>query len=408
LSKKSPFEPLTVGYDWEMAVLKKTTQSIGTERINELSNEIRNKIPWAQVGMDIDLLELRMGVISNWTEFKKKNRILLDVIKQVIHKKDLTLLPVGARPTEQMPIGSHIHIGTITDFTEAVRTANMMVKYIPCFVALGCNSPFSRFDMGEFKSYRIIYNAERCSFPNEIRIPELARETWGEDVSVKLPRKPTIEIRCIDSCSDFDLLEELVALLAGLLYGLSKTNYKIKEMREVMKWQPINRFWAAKYGLQATLKWHGEEKPVTEIFSEIFTIAREGMKIFGGAPEDLSIISKMINKRQTQADFLKILAKLDSDPTSLLRTIMNILPGEDFFKQYLKKAKKLKPMRFPSIEEFILSKITRDVPYINLYICTPLSPYHLNKVLTKLEKENKITTRISPYEGKLYSRTDIP
>lgn len=408
MSKKSPFKPLTAGYDWEMAILKKTTQSIGTEKIIELANQIRNKIPWAQVGMDIDLLELRMGAISSWQEFKEKNRILLDNIKQVSHKRNLTILPVGARPTEQMPIGAHIHIGTITDFTEAIKTSNAMVKYIPCFVALGCNSPFSRFDMGEFKSYRIIYNAERCSYPNEIRIPELARATWGEDVSVKLPLKPTIEIRCIDSCSDFDLLEELVALLSGLLYGLSKQKYRIKEMRDVMKWQPINRFWAAKYGLQATMKWDGEDRPVTEIFPEIFTIAREGMKIFGSAPEDLTIINKMLKKSQTQADFLIKLTKLDSDPASLLRTMMNILTEEDFFKYYLKKAKKLSPKKSPSIEEFILSKITKDVPYLNIYICTPLSPFHLNKVLTKLEKENKITSRISPYEGKLYSRTDIP
>lgn len=407
MSKKNPFHPLTVGYDWEMAVLKDTTESAGETEIKKIANEIRRQIPWTRAGMDIDLLEVRMEIIADWHEFKEKNRMLIDCARKISKRKGFIILPIGARPTEQMPIGSHIHIGTIADFTDATRIANAMIKYVPCFVALACNSPFSRFDMGEFKSYRIIYNAEWCSFPNEMRIPRLARGGWGEDVQVRLPRKPTIEIRCLDSASDINLMEEYVVLLAGLFYGVGKRAKSMKEEKDIMKWQSINRFRAAKDGLQAIFHWNGEEKPVTEIFSEIFFIAQEGLEAFGASLDDLEIIQKMLKKKQTQSDFLLTFIELDRDPPSLLRIISNVLSKGDAFKVYLKKAKRL-PLKKPlPLEDFILSKITKDVPYFHLYLLSPLPPFYLNRILTRFEKEGRITYKVLPYEGKVYSRTDL-
>ncbi len=407
MSRKNPFHPLTVGYDWEMAVLRNTTESVGMDEIKKIANEIRRKISWARAGMDIDLLELRMEIVSDWNEFREKNRILIDCAKKIAKRKGFTILPIGARPTEQMPIGSHIHIGTITDFTEATRIANTMMKYVPCLVSLACNSPFSRFEIGEFKSYRVIYNAEWCSFPIEMRIPQFSRGGWGEDVQVRLPTKPTIEIRCLDSASDIDLMEEYVALLSGLLYGVLKREKETRKEKDVIKWHSINRFRAAKYGLQAVFHWDGEEKPVSDIFSDIFSIAQEGLEVFGASLDDLSIIKRMLKKRQTQADFLLMLTELDKDPFSLFKTITNTLTKEDVFKIYLKKAKQL-PLKKPlSLEDFILTKITKDVPYFHLYLLSPLPPFYLNRILNKLEKTGRITKRILPYEGRVYSRTDL-
>ena len=407
MSNKNPFHSLTVGYDWEMAVLKNTTESVGEDEIKKIANEIRRKIPWARAGIDIDLLELRMDIISDWQEFKEKNTTLIEFAMKIAKRKGFTIIPIGARPTEQMPIGSHIHIGTVTDFTDATRIANGMIKYVPCLIALACNSPFSRFDIGEFKSYRIIYNAEWCSFPIEMRIPHLARGGWGEDVQVRLPRKPTIEIRCLDSTSVINLMEEYVALSAGLMYGVGMRMKKIKEEKDIMKWQAINRFRAAKDGLQAIFHWDGEEKPVSEIFPEIFSLANEGMKIFGASQDDLKITKRMIKKRQTQADFLLMFTELDRDPVSLFKTISNVLSVENAFKEYLRKAKKL-PVKKPLLmEDFILSKITKDVPYFHLYLITPFPPFYLNKILKRLEKDKKIVSRVSTYEGILYSRTDL-
>jgi len=407
LSRKHPFHSLTVGYDWEMAVLKKTTESAGEDEIVKIADEIRKKLPWARTGIDIDLLELRMTIGSNWDEFKEKNRTLIACARKIATKKGYTILPIGARPTEQMPIGSHIHIGTIPDFTDAIRITNAMIPYVPCLVALACNSPFSRFDIGKFKSYRVAYNAEWCSFPVEMRIPQCARGGWGEDVQVRLPRKPTIEIRCLDSASDITLMEEYTALCAGLLYGVVKRAKKMKAERNMIEWHSMNRLSAAKDGLQATLYWYGENKPVTAIFSEIFSIAYEGMEIFGASVDDLKIIKQMISKRQTQSDFLKLFIELDNDPASLFRTLMTVLSDDNAFKTYLKKAKKL-PVRKPlSLEEYILSNITKDVPHFHLYMLSPLPSYHLSRLLRKLEAEGKIISTFSPYEAILYTKTDL-
>jgi len=407
LYRKSLFTPLTVGYDWEMAVLKDTAESAGEKDIREIADEIRRKLPWARAGIDIDLLELRMVAVSNWNEFKEKNRALVECAKEIAKRMGYTILPIGARPTEQMPIGSHIHIGTVIDFPDAVKISNAMIKYIPSLIALGCNSPFSRFDIGKYKSYRIIYNAENCSFPNELRIPKFARGGWGEDVQVRLPRKPTIEIRCLDSLSDVNLMEEYVALLAGLLYGLGKNLLNSRVRGEMVRWHSINRFRAAKDGLQTIFYWNGGEVPAVETFREIFHLAEEGIERFGASAGELKIINEMLRKRQTQSDFLLLFTELDKDPPSLFRTITNVLTGGDGFKKYLRKAKKLPVKKPPSIKDFILSHITKDVPYYHLYILTPLTPFYLNRILNRLEKEGKIVSVVSSSEGELYSRTDL-
>lgn len=402
--KTNPFEPITVGYDWEMALLKETTESVGMDAIRKIANEIRGKIPFARVGMDIDLLELRMEIQSDWKTFKEKNRILIDCAKKIAKRNGYTILPLGARPTEQMPIGSHIHIGTITDFTDATRIANAMIRYVPCLIALACNSPFSRLSLGQFKSYRIIYNAEECSLSNEIRIPRFAQGGWGEDIQVRLPEKPTIECRCLDSASDINLMEEYVALLAGLLFGIGKKSTGMRNKENEIKDASINRFRGAKHGLQAFFIWNDKETPVTDIFPEIFSLAQEGLESFGASLDNLKTIKKMLRKRQTQSDFLMMLSEIDRDPSSLLRTIMNIYSDENAFKQYLEKARKL-PLRKPIVlEDFILSKITKDVPYNHLNLLTSLPPYYLNRILEKFEKEGKIISRVLPYEGKVYTR----
>lgn len=407
MARHHTFHPLTVGYDWEMAVITKTTESAGEDEIMKIANEIRRKLPWARAGIDIDLLELRMDVAYGWQEFKEKNRILIDCARKIAAKKNYQIIPIGARPTEHMPIGSHIHIGTAPDFTQAIRITNAMIPYVPCLIALACNSPFSRLSIEEFKSYRIMYNAEWCSFPIEQRLTRAARGGWGEDVQVRLPGKPTIEIRCLDSSSCISLMEEYVALLTGLLYGIMRRRPRRTKEKDSAALHSLNRFRAAKDGLQAVLHWHGEEKGVTEIFKEIFSIADEGMRKFGACVDDLKTIMTMLKKRQTQADFLNLFISIDSDPSSLFRSIANVLADDCAFHTYLKKARTLPKGKSFTLGEYVLSWITKDVPYFNLYLLTPLPPYYLNQLLRRLKREGKITSRISPYEGYLFTRTDL-
>ena len=390
-----------------MAVIKNTTESAGEDEIVKIANEIRKQLSWARAGIDIDLLELRMDVAYSWGEFKEKNRILIDCARKIAARKKFEIIPIGARPTEEMPIGAHIHIGTVPNFTDAVRISNAMIPYVPCLVALACNSPFSRLSIGEFKSYRVIYNAEWCSFPIEQRLLRLARGGWGEDVQVRLPEKPTIEIRCLDSSSSITLMEEYVALLAGLLYGVARRPLPRAGEKDGMAYHSINRFRAAKDGLQAVLNWEGDEKPVAEIFKEIFKLADEGMNQFGASVDKLTTIQAMLRKRQTQADFMKLFISLDNDPPSLFRTIATVLADDNAFLHYLKKARTLPKGKPFDLEGYILSRITKDIPCSNLSLLTPLPPYYPNQLLKRLEKEGKVTKRISPYDGYRYTRTDL-
>jgi len=400
------FRPLTVGYDWEMAVLQETMESAGEKEIVRLANELRTLLPWSRVGIDLDLLEARLGIIRDWQELLDKNRSFFREAKKLAGRKNYLIFPLGARPTEQMPIGSHIHVGSVYDYPAAVVLANQMTKYVPCFVALMCNSPLSRFEVGEYKSYRVAHDAEWCSSPQPLHHPRFARPSWGEDTSVKIPFKPTIELRCGDSTSDPRLMCECTVLAAGVMYGLSH-NLKVNSFEcdpDEFFWNSVNRWRAAKYGLQATFHWDGGEKPVTEILKEMLNLAAEGLNLLGAEIKDLTTIAKMIEKRQTQADFILTLYELDKDPHRLLRTIATIFQDEEAFGKYLDMAPILPPVAPMDIRDHILSKIAIGSRIGELSFFSPLAPWDLDRVLEELERDGLIEVQYDPIWGRMYSR----
>ena len=400
------FHPLTMGYDWEMAVLQESMESAGEKEIARLANELRTLLPWSRVGTDVDLLEARLGTISSWQELLDKNQVFFRAAKKLAHRRKFLIFPLGARPTEQMPIGSHIHIGTVHEYPLATALANRMIKYVPCFVALMCNSPLSRFEAGEYKSYRVAHNAEWCSSPQKLQHPMFARPSWGEDTSVRIPYKPTIELRCGDSTSDLKLMGECTVLAAGVMYGLSH-NLKVDTPEynpEEFYWNAVNRWRAAKYGLQAIFHWEGKEQPVTEILKEMLKLAEEGLGLLGAKLDDLTTIAKMIEKGQTQADFVLSLYELEKDPHRLFRTMATIFQDEEAFGRYLAMAPSLSPVKPMDIKDYILSKITVDVRIGELSFFSPLSPYDLDRVLAELEREGLIEVQYDPIWGRMYSR----
>lgn len=401
------FDPLTMGYDWEMAVLKEAMESAGDDEIIRLSDRIRNALPWSRVGVDLDLLEARLGTVKRWEELVEKNTEYMEVARRLAAKKKYIVLPIGARPTEEMPIGSHIHVGTCTEFARAMALKNRMFRFVPVFVAIAANSPVYRFRSGEYKSYRIFTNAEWCSRPQQVFHPRFSRGSWGEDTTVKAWWNNTIELRCCDSASDVNLMCELTVLAAGVMHALSNNLYveAIECDGEDFYWSTINRWKAAKYGLQAKLTWDGQEKPVSEIARSMIDIAEEGMSILGAKKSDLILIRKMLKKRQTQADFLIALQKADPNPDRLLRAIANVYEKDhDAFKKYLDMAPTLPALRPLSMEEFLLSKITKEVPAFQLAIHTPLVPYDFDRLIEKLEAEGKIRVEKDEIWGRTMTR----
>jgi len=405
---KPLFEPLTMGYDWEMAVLKETMESVGEEEIIGLSDEVRNALPWCRVGIDEDLLEARLGVVKRWDELVRKNTEYMEVARKLAARKKCVLLPIGSRPTEQCSIGSHIHTGTCSDLPRALALKNRMMRYVPVFVAIAANSPVYRFASGEYKSYRISTNADWCSDPQQPFHPRLGRGTWGEDITVKVWWNNTVELRCCDSASDVNLMCELTLLTAGLMHGLSD-DLDVETMEcteEDVRWTAINRWRAAKYGLQAKLIWDGEERPVAEVARKVIDIADEGMSVLGAGRRDLSVIGMMLKKRQTQADFVSAIQRSDPDPHSLMRTIATIYEKDhDAFKKYLEIAPALPAIEAMSIEAFLLSKITREMSAFEVGVRTPLSPYDFDRVIEKLEAEGKVKVEMDEKWGRRITRT---
>ena len=63
-------EPLTIGYDWEMAILKKTGENVTEEDVTWLSDELRRRLPWGQPGTDLELIESRIGAVGTFRELR--------------------------------------------------------------------------------------------------------------------------------------------------------------------------------------------------------------------------------------------------------------------------------------------------------------------------------------------------
>jgi gamma-glutamyl:cysteine ligase YbdK (ATP-grasp superfamily) len=390
---KRLFDPLTMGYDWEMAVVKETMESAGEEEIVKLSDQIRNSLPWSRVGIDIDLLEARLGVVKNWSELVERTFTYMRETKRLAAKKKYIVLPIGARPIEQMPIGSHIHVGTCTDVAGATALKNSFGRFVPVFIAISANSPVYRLESGEYKNYRISTNAEWCSAPNQICHPRYYRDGWGEDITVKVWGNNTIELRCCDSTSDAKLMCELTLLTAALMHGLSGgiETEACQYDADDYYWTAINRWRATKYGLQAKLMWDGQEKPVSEIARSMIDIASDGISILGAKKSDLVTINKMLEKRQTQSDFVIALQKDDADPHRLFRALATIYDrDQNAFAKYLDMASTLPVLEPMDIEEFVFSKLTKEVPLFEAAIRTPLSPYDFDRLVDKLEAEGRI------------------
>jgi hypothetical protein len=168
----------------------------------------------------------------------------------------------------------------------------------------------------------------------------------------------------------------------------------------------INRWRAAVYGLQAKMIWDGEERPVTELARSMINLAEEGMSMLGASQKDLSVIDTMLKKRQTQADFVIALEKGDPDPHRLLRSAVTIYNRDhDAFKTYLKIAPTLPVVDPMSMEEFLLSKITKDVPAFEVAVLTPLSPYDFDVLIDRLRQEGKVRVEEDLQWGRTISRT---
>lgn len=403
------FEPYTFGYEWETWILKPNMMPIEKKEIEWLAAQMREKLPWSRVGKDWSrefdcvFLELRSGIMRSWDELEERTEALVGEAAGVCREKDWVFLPSGCNPTFGGATGLHTHIGSINEYGMATRFANDMARYACALAALMANSPVWGTESGEFKSYRVQKYAEFCSIPRRIVDPEFAQWSWGDDVCVKIGAKPTVEIRIGDGPSSSRLAKEYVALGVGLFFSLSEKGQPRKLGRIDYIESLINRWRAAKYGLQARFSWGGETVDASYLVEEILQIAEFGLRKIGTSLENLWLIRKMVDKRQTQADFQSLIAKRNGDPHRFSRELANLLSRGDPFQEYLEMAQPLDSVEPMKVEDYLLSKVAVDTPYSYLHELLFLPHAVLQENLSKLESEGKIELKKSPEKGVLYS-----
>jgi gamma-glutamyl:cysteine ligase YbdK (ATP-grasp superfamily) len=401
-------DPLTVGYDWEMAVLRRTGENVAEEDVAWLADELRRRLPWSQTGTDLELIESRIGALRSFGDLLDRSERFEDELRRVLKEKEWVLLRAGTRPFEREPVGAHIHVGTIRDWTAAIRIQNAMARYVPPLAALMANSPIYRRRTGEYKSYRVASYAEWCSRPQAIVDPSFSQPDWGGDVCTKLAIGSTVELRVGDGVSSTRLMCEVVALVAGLMCHVAEHELDAPLSEDDYDTVMVNRWRAAKHGLQAILTWGGREVPVQTVLTSMVDLAEDGMKLLGASRGDLRIVRTMIRKRQTQADFqLAVFAKERGDAHRMTRTMANIQRDRSAFEKYLRRAPTLDVVKPDDYGACLLSAVEVETPYPLILRSSPLSPAALDAILDRFVEDGRLLATRSNLGVRLYTRAEL-
>jgi gamma-glutamyl:cysteine ligase YbdK (ATP-grasp superfamily) len=401
-------EPLTVGYDWEMAILKKTGEHVKEKDSEALADEIRRKLPWAAPGTDLELIESRIGRVTSFSELLRKSERFDAELRRALAKRGWSLLRGGARPFEREPIGAHIHVGTFARWQDAARVQNGMARYVAPLAALMAASPVYRGRSGAYKSYRVASFAEWCSWPQPYVLPSLSQPSWGEDVCNKLAWGPTVELRVCDGCMSTRLMCETVALVAGLMWHVSERSEERMPSREDYDAIMENRWRAAKHGLQAVFVVDDEEVAADVLLTRMVELAEDGMRVLGASGRDLGLVRAMAAKRQTQSDFLLAVFEAErKDVHRLTRTMANIQRDTEAFEKYLKRAPSLPSVESDGCADEILESIGKETPYSTLLRGTPLSPARVDDVLAGYVDEGLLVEGRSELGVRVYTRSEL-
>jgi gamma-glutamyl:cysteine ligase YbdK (ATP-grasp superfamily) len=402
---RRPFEPLTVGYDWEMAVLKPSGENVREKDVVELGDVLRARLPWAETGTDLELLESRVGSVRSFGELLRKSERFDAALREELGRRGWELLRLGARPFQMEPVGAHIHVGTVRSTRDAIGVQNGMIRYTAALAALAANSAVYRGLSGRFKSYRVASFAEGCSTPQGVLRPEMSQWSWGTDVNAKHTWGPTVELRVPDCAGSTRLLCEMAALTAGLMVHVGENErdreVTLGEYDEFI----ANRWRAARHGLQAVFVVGGRHVEVGSLLTDMVEVAQDGMRRFGAAPRDLRTIRTMVRKRQTQADFQQALLALDrGDPYRFTRTMMSVQRDPRAFERYLRSAPTLPAVESDDHDRFLLEHIEVETPYPLLLRATPLGPDALDLLLDRFVREGAVVEGRTPLGVRTYTR----
>lgn len=402
----SAFSPLTLGYDWEVWVLKQD-MLCADDKMDKTAERVNSELPHPiEAHREWHFIEMGPGIAHEWAELVERTQRYIGWVQAEMAKENLFFFPCGAIATDRGTAGLHIHVGTIADAQAEIRIYNALIGYIPALLALMVNSPIACWQRGKWKAYRMAgYNFGSGGI-GVIAEPHLANATWFGDVCYRRGSKPTIEVRLADCASSPRLLCEYALVVAGLLEHVAShldshpTTYPQEDYEEFL----ANRWRATKYGLQATLTIGGREVAAADAVREIIEKASAGMRKLSASEEDLVVIPKMLAKRITQADMQLAYMEKHPDPVAFTRAYVDVLKDLSAFERYLEIAPELPLLAPGDFDEAIIERIGRDTPPATLMSDPFVPPVILEKKLKRLEEQGRIVMTVTPEEGILCTR----
>jgi gamma-glutamyl:cysteine ligase YbdK (ATP-grasp superfamily) len=306
---------------------------------------------------------------------------------------------------------SHIHVGTVTDETLAIHLEADMIPYAAAFGALAANSPFANHRRGEYKSYRVRYDAHRCTTPSSVRTPSLSQAYWGADAGPKVFHHATFEVRIIDCVSSPGLLAEVATFVAAYVHARGRRVTRETPSAEQYERSMVNRWLAARHGLQATFLWDDGPRPVTEILSEMIDDCGLELEALGASRADLPTIDRMLRKRTCQADYLISLADRYPEPWQLGSAMTKSLRHWDAFDRYLEAAPALEPVAAPDRSAILaehLAVVGEGTHFYNTRAAMHLPPPAADAILQELVADGRIALDTNRDGGMVLHRVPAP
>lgn len=225
--------------------------------------------------------------------------------------------------------GLHLHVG-VEDEQKAINALNMVIKYIPIFLALSANSPYHySYDTG-LSSYRtkIFDKLPRAGIPEyfdnyeqyqrmyrqlfDTKTIKKTKDVWW-DVRIS-PEFGTVELRVCDAFYNPHRLK-FIGLLYQALIEYGKDNIVQREFHQI---NLQNKWNATRYGMEADFIENSKRHSLRDIMKRLIK------KL-----DDYGIFEKL----NTKKDLEKLMYIIDEP--SMCKTMRNIYKKEKDFKKII-------------------------------------------------------------------------
>lgn len=352
------FEPRTFSTDWEIVVMDKLERAVKADKLIGLADVLRSELE-LPIQYDYDSLEFAMGINSSFAQIWERVQRATDRAGQLLREYGLELCPGGAHPLEPMFNSAHVHVGTVLDETQAIYLENQLISCLPAFAALAANSPFSHGQRGEYKSYRVRQTAYGCTRPAPLRDPWQTQQLWGTDASAKLYSRPTLEIRIPDCASSRRFLAELATFVAAYVHCQGTRIREERPSKADYRDYLVNRWSAAKHGMQATFKHGTGIITAAEMLDGMLDECKAELAQLGVTRSELTVIGAMLKKRCCQADMILELSERYPDPYCLASVYAKLGRHWELFEEYLERAPALNPLPAPDETTIMMAHLAQ-------------------------------------------------